>query len=108
MSLLINRSPRAKVRPVHGVAKWVLPIGEADAGGLAINGTAYTVNVLRGTGRAINGYRLCKADGTAYDVNTEAEPWTCDCPDATFHPERPGGCKHVAGLRAALAAAGQK
>jgi uncharacterized Zn finger protein len=27
----------------------------------------------------------------------------CDCPDATYHPERPGGCKHGAALRAALA-----
>jgi hypothetical protein len=40
-------------------------------------------------------------------VNTESDPWTGDCPDATFHPERPGGCKHVAALRAALKAAGQ-
>jgi hypothetical protein len=101
----MNRSPRAKARPVHGVAKWILPIGEADAGALAINGTGYTVNVLRGTGRAIIGYRLIKADGTAYDVNTEAEHWTCDCPDACFHAERPGGCKHAVALRAALAAA---
>jgi hypothetical protein len=107
MSLLANRSPRAKVRPAHGTVRWILPIGEADAGAVAINGRAYTVNVLRGTGRAIIGYRLIKADGTAYDVNTEAEHWSCDCPDATFHPERPGGCKHAVALRAALAAVQQ-
>jgi hypothetical protein len=31
----------------------------------------------------------------------------CDCPDHTFHPERPGGCKHMRALAAALAALAQ-
>jgi hypothetical protein len=54
---------------------------------------------------ALVGYRLLKANATMYDVGTTApHGWTCDCPDATFHPERPGGCKHVSALRAALAA----
>jgi hypothetical protein len=43
-----------------------------------------------------------------YDVATvEEHVWTCDCPDATYQPERPGGCKHVKALRAALAALAQ-
>jgi hypothetical protein len=104
MSLLANRQSRAKVRPVHGVAKWLSPMGFLGIGILAINGVPYVIlRLSSGTG-----FRLEKGDRTTYDVNTEGESWTCDCPDATFHPERPGGCKHVAALRAALKAAGQQ
>ena len=105
MSLLVNRQPKAKVlRPVHGVVKWLSRPGFMGAGVLTINGTLY--HVLRLDGGV--GYRLEKTDGTLYDVNTEAATWTCDCKDATFCPERPGGCKHVAALRAALAVVGQQ
>jgi hypothetical protein len=71
---------------------------------LQINGMPYEVLPLY-DGAALAGYRLLKPGGAMYDVGT-AEPhsWACDCPDATYHPERPGGCKHVRALRAALAA----
>src|SRR5262249_6024226 len=98
MSLLLNRRPKSTPRPVHGVAKWLSPMGFLGIGILATNGTPYVV--LRLSSGA--GFRLEKTDRTTYDVNTEKETWTCDCPDATFHPERPGGCKHIAALRAAL------
>lgn len=105
MSLLLNRQPKAKARPATGKYRWIVPIGEVGTGVLAINGTEYVVTVLRDQTRLL-GYRLTKpADMAAYDVCTQGTPWTCDCPDATFHPERPGGCKHVAALRAALNAA---
>lgn len=108
MSLLVNRLPKAKVRPASGKCRWVVPIGETGAGVLAINGTDYVVTVLRDQSRVL-GYRLTKpADMAFYDICIQGTPWKCDCPDATFHPERPGGCKHVAALRAALAAAGQQ
>jgi hypothetical protein len=80
-----------------------LPDGHPGIGILAINGVPYVILHLSSG----IGFRLEQGDRTTYDVNTEADPWTCDCPDATFHPERPGGCKHVAALRAALKAAGQ-
>ena len=35
------------------------------------------------------------------DVDITSKPWTCDCEDATYRPERPGGCKHVVALREA-------
>src|SRR5262245_39646143 len=101
MSLLVNRQPKAKTRPASGTCRWVLPIGEVGTGVLAINGTNYTVTALRGPD-GVAGYQMVKADGTAYDVCTSEGRWTCDCPDATYHPERPGGCKHAAALRAAL------
>ena len=107
MSLLLNRQAKAKVKPASGSCRWVVSIGEADTGVLAINGTSYTVTVLRDP-NGIVGYRMVKADGTAYDLCTTEEHWSCDCPDATFQPERPGGCKHVAALRAALAVARQQ
>jgi hypothetical protein len=108
MSLLANRKPKAKTRPASGKCKWVVPLGETGTGVLAINGQDYVVTVLRDQDGVL-GYRLTKpADMTAYDICARGTHWRCDCPDATFHPERPGGCKHVAALRAALQAAGQQ
>jgi hypothetical protein len=107
MSLLANRQPKAKSRPIHGVAKWLSPMGFLGQGTLAINGTPYGVETLRDGGH-VTGYRMVKPDGTTYDLCTSEERWTCDCPDATFHPERPGGCKHQAALQAALAVAGKQ
>ena len=104
MSLLANRQPKAKVKPVSGSCRWVLPIGEADTGVLAINGTNYTVTVLRGQS-GVEGYRKAKVDGTTYDIAAAADRWTCDCPDATYRQRE---CKHSAALRAALKAAGQQ
>jgi hypothetical protein len=108
MSLLLNRQAKAKTCPASGKCRWVVPIGQTGAGVLAINGTKYVVTVLRDQNRVL-GYRLTKpSDMASYDVCVLGQPWKCDCPDATFHPERPGGCKHVAALRAALQVAGQQ
>jgi hypothetical protein len=49
------------------------------------------------------GYRLKKATGEVYDLAADLS--SRDCPDQTFHPERPdGGCKHRKALAAALKA----
>ena len=68
---------------------------------LSINGTAYEILPVY-DGEALAGYRLLKADGAMYDLPGDLSG--CDCPDATYHPERPGGCKHQQAMRAALAA----
>jgi hypothetical protein len=102
MSLLANRQPLPKIKPVRGKCRWILPI-EGTAGVLAINGTAYAVTVLEDRG-AVIGYRLQKAGGSPYDINSTANPWTCDCPDALYRQRE---CKHVLALRAALAVLGQ-
>jgi hypothetical protein len=99
--------PRPATRPAHGTARWLTrPNGRREGGVLAINGTAYEVLPLF-DGEVLVGYRLLKADATMYDIETAGpRGWTCDCPDATFHPERPGGCKHVQALKVVLRAAG--
>jgi hypothetical protein len=114
MSVLLNRQPQSKAKPASGTCRWVLPLGETGAGVLEIrNGrqaALYEVVAFREHG-AIVGYRLQKVTGgreALYDIDTRVEPWRCDCPDATFHPERPGGCKHVLALKAALAAAAKQ
>jgi hypothetical protein len=37
-----------------------------------------------------------------YDLPASLD--SCDCPDGTYRPERPGGCRHQQALRQALAA----
>ena len=91
---------RNRLQPVHGVCRW---IGHAGNGNrlLEITGQVYEVEDLAGGGWRL--YRL--AEGGGLKVYTiEADGWTCDCPDAVYRPGRPGGCRHVAALGAALAA----
>jgi hypothetical protein len=85
---------------VHGSCRWVRPIGVEDtkSGLLEINGRFYGVILIDG------GYEIVKPDRTVYHIDREF--WVCDCPDATFRAERPGGCKHVAALKAALRSIG--
>lgn len=93
---------RKPLTEVHGSCRWVEPLGEYDtAAVLSINGTPYTLYVNEADNGSVLGYQLVKPDGTVYDVN--AETWTCDCPDGTYRPHRPQGCKHAKALRAALA-----
>ena len=112
MRSVANRQSEAK--PVHGSCRWVVPLGEVGAGVLEIRkgGRAdlYEVVAFREEG-VIVGYRLNKVTGgkeAFYDIDCRPSwGWQCDCPDATFHPERPGGCKHVLALKAASAALGR-
>ena len=97
---------RKATRPATGLCRWLArPNGRHEGGVLDINGTAYEVLPVYDA-EALVGYRLLKTDGSMYDL--DASSWRCDCPDATFHPERPGGCKHAKALQAALQAAGSR
>jgi hypothetical protein len=52
-------------------------------------------------GERCTGFRLTKfGTGEVYDLPRDLSG--CDCPDQTYRPERPGGCKHMAALRQAL------
>jgi hypothetical protein len=75
---------------------------------LFLNETPYLVTALADLPPegpvTIRGWQLEKQDGTQYHI--DARTWTCDCPDAAFRSDRPGGCKHASALRAALARIG--
>ena len=112
-----NRKPRI-LKPVHGFARW---IGGKPTQGMLDHGDAVLQITAAGKeasfffvgenkdndGRRL-GFRLVKIDAldktATYDVEITPYGWRCDCPDATY-TDRPGGCKHCAGLRAALTAA---
>jgi hypothetical protein len=62
--------------------------------------SAYWCLALFGGGRCTS-FRLTKfGTGEVYDLPRDLSG--CDCPDQTYRPERPGGCKHMAALRKAL------
>lgn len=89
-------------RAASGTCRWVLRPEPGKVGILAINGTHYVFEVLTDAGRTV-GYRLTKQDGTVYDLDVnQPHGWSCDCPDGTYHPERPSGCKHQVAVKAAL------
>src|SRR5690242_10277570 len=93
---------RRTPQPVSGTYRWVLPLGPGEnrPGVLSIkasgNAKLYGVIRLMDQGRTV-GYRLVRPDGGTYDV--DADLWVCSCPDATYRPDRPGGCRHVKALR---------
>jgi hypothetical protein len=102
MSVLVNRQPKPKTRPVSGNCRWVVPIGKVShTGVLEINQTTYAVTVLYVYGN-LTGYRLEKLGGAVYDIDAAGAQWQCDCPDAVYRERE---CKHVKALRAALKAA---
>jgi hypothetical protein len=112
-TLTAPRRPYQATRPVSGGCRWacqpgvgkaahpgVLVVTSTDAQGNLNVGT-FTVSEHRDAGRLV-GYRLTKPDGQVYDLPADLS--ACDCPDGTYHSERPGGCRHRKALRAALAA----
>ncbi len=65
---------------------------------MEINGVDYRVEPNVSQSYAVTkAYRLCKPDGTAYDVALTDFGLTCDCPDFIFHRDGvdPDGCKHI-------------
>jgi hypothetical protein len=53
-------------------------------------------------GDRLLGFRLRKFGGEEPAYDLPADLSCCDCPDATYRPERPGGCRHQQALRRAL------
>ena len=110
---------RKAPQPVHGSAKWIggnPTQGRLDDGDAILQITAagkepgfYHVETNRdGDTVRSSAIKLIKIDGleqtATYDVDATGKDWTCDCPDAVY-VDRPNGCKHSVGLRAALKAA---
>jgi hypothetical protein len=113
-----DRSTRKAEKPpetVRGSCRWVQrPIATADSparrGRLSINGVEYLVLELLCPETALPlGWQLVRptskrTDAASYDVLVYGGEFCCSCPDAEFRPNRPGQCKHVRALGAALAA----
>src|SRR5262245_7380854 len=111
-----NRSPRPAL-PAKGTAQWVIrPGSDPDSlpclritavseGTGEVASALYNLHVLvkgAGASEEVVGYALTNLDnGKQHHIDVSGPGWRCDCGDATFR-ERPRGCKHVAGLRAAL------
>jgi hypothetical protein len=97
--------------PATGTLRWAVQPTETHPGCLVITtldrrtgqpvSQAYLVSPVCDNGRLV-GWTLRKTDGARYDIPANFS--TCDCPDFTFHPERPGGCKHQKALAAGLKA----
>jgi hypothetical protein len=64
---------------------------------------AYWVEALFEGGRCL-GFRLRKFGGAEPPYDLPRDLSGCDCPDHTYRPERPGGCRHMQPLRQALPA----
>src|SRR5262245_53067382 len=86
--------------PVSGTCRWIRKPSRDARAILAINGVHYAIWFIH-EGERLTGFRLMSAAGKVYDLPVSLDD--CSCPDSTFRP-RPGGCKHVKSLRAALAA----
>jgi hypothetical protein len=110
----VSRPPRTfhvATVPATGTLRWALQPTDTHPGCLVITttdsrtgkprATAYLVYPVLDNGRLV-GWTLQKADGTIYDLAGDLS--SCDCPDGTYHPERPGGCKHMRALSKALQA----
>src|SRR5262249_16825686 len=90
---------RKPAGPATGTVRVLRPIGSVNdrTGEVAINDTAYYVE------RFATGYRLTRFDPKKGGTKTDDLPAhlsSCDCEDATFCPERPGGCKHRRAMQA--------
>jgi hypothetical protein len=105
MATVTQPRPRKQVKPVRGTVRVLRPVGVVNptTGEVAINGRAYYLT-RHATGYRLTGYDPRERQATVYDLPADLS--SCDCPDATFQPEREGGCKHRRSLLA-LQAAGQ-
>ncbi len=93
---------------VSGTCRWVLPPLGDRPGILTIGETSYLFETLRHAGVPY-GWRLTRQDarkGEELSYQLPIDLQACDCPDSVYAAYRPGGCKHVAALRVAIAALG--
>jgi hypothetical protein len=109
LSAAANR--RKQLAPVNVTAHFVGGATRADllqgAAVLSITDTgtqdekAYWCESLFLDGQKLVGFRLRPfASAEVYDVPLALD--TCTCADATYRPERPGGCRHQQALRQSL------
>jgi hypothetical protein len=98
--------------PATGSCRWAVQPTESHPGCLVLTtldkrtgkpvSQAYLVSPVLDGGRLV-GWSLRK-QGAAEVYDIPADFSSCDCPDGTYHSERPGGCKHARALKAGLKA----
>jgi len=83
-----------------GVCRW---LARAENGNRRININGVIYEVEEGANGLVLSYQ--KGSQTVrYAIDTTGEVWICDCSDARYRWNRPGGgCKHVRALQAAYA-----
>ena len=91
--------PGRQLAPASGRVLVLRPLGAVTetTGEISINGKPYYLTCHP------HGFRLTSYDSlhqgvTVYDLPLDLS--SCDCPDATYRSERPGGCKHRKALQA--------
>jgi hypothetical protein len=94
---------RKPVKPVSGTVRLLKPVGEINdrTAQIEIDGKPYYLE-RTGTGFRLVGWDERDKEVTVYDLPLTLD--SCDCPDATYRSERPGGCKHRKALLALQAA----
>lgn len=107
-----TRKPRQRkpLEPISGTVKLLRPVGDVNdrTGEILIiaqtkRGPVESQLYLTYTG---SGYRLTGWDSEANAVKVYDLPLdlsSCDCPDHTYCPERPQGCKHQKSIRKLIA-----
>ncbi|MCI0462121.1 MAG: hypothetical protein L0Z62_34650 [Gemmataceae bacterium] len=96
------RAPRP-LAPASGTVRLLRPVGTVNdtTGEIRIDAKDYYLQVEEASYRLV-GYDQQHQAPTAYDLPLDLS--TCDCADATYRSERPGGCKHRRALEALRAA----
>ena len=104
-----NNKPRRQRQPLQPVNVRACFVGGATLDDV-INGqavlsikdgddeeSAYWCRAIFDGDRCIS-FQLTKfGTGEVYDLPRDLS--LCDCPDRTYKPDRPGGCRHMIGLR---------
>lgn len=112
------RKARKPLEPVNPDVELQAYSHENGLGVLRIDGKRYAIGRIKDDAGRTIGMRLIRpldpkepdhdGDGLkrlAVDF-TDPHGWSCSCEDATYRPDRPGGCRHVVALR--QVAAGMK
>ena len=97
---IATRQPRQRqLKPATGAVRVLRPLGAVNdsTGEVEIGGKPYYLS-WHATGFRLTGWDERHQAVTVYDLPSDLS--SCDCPDATYNAERPGGCKHRKALLA--------
>src|SRR5262245_47217669 len=95
---MTQQSSRKPLSPVTVTAALSIPVGAIapGVGEVLIDDRRYTL-VVHASGYRLHGRDEKRDEATLYDLPLSLAG--CDCPDRTYRPGRPGGCRHMVALR---------